>query len=856
MKLLFRAFYAFTLISLLYACKHRKDPSATNPEENPALTIYRAAVTQLNDLVHTRLEIEPDFIKKELKGTAILLLKPHFYATDSLILDAKYMRIGSVRMVKWRENYGVPQYDTTLLKYSYDSLNLRIKLDKRYTREQYYMVEVEYVAQPEKVRSRGSQAITDAKGLYFINADGKIPGKPVQLWTQGETEAAACWFPTIDAPNQKTSQEILVTVPSKYKTISNGKLEGSKDLPGNKRQDHWKQDLPHAPYLFALVVGEFAEVKDKWNGKDVNYYVEPAFEPYARMVFGNTPKMIEFFSQVLDVPYPWDKYHQVVVRDFVSGAMENTGCVVHFDKLQHNHREHLDNTFEDVVSHELFHHWFGDLVTCESWSNVPLNESFATYGEYLWDEHQYGRDEADVRLGEFHASYFGESEYKSENLIRYYYEDQEDMFDAHSYQKGGSIVHMLRKYVGDEAFFASLKLYLTRRAYKTAEIADLRLAFEDITGEDLNWFFNQWFMGNGHPNLKVFHQTYNGSGGIYGMTVVQHGKVFKLPVDVDIYTEKGVERHRIVVEKDSQTFGIPCSMKPLCVVFDAENQLLAEKEETKTIEGWESQLRYVTLSEHKIMALNQLLNVQADRQKKIAYCKTLLKDSFWNNRSIATRKLYTLGLSEEEIKPLMEQIKLMAMTDAKSDVRNETVYFFRDQKDAEQLKKMLNDSSYMVVRKSLMAIISFDKKAAFAFADRHRYEKVHRFQEAIFVAIAKSSPLDELDFFIGQVEQGDQQTARNSGNALAYYIYNNQSDKTDEAIKRLSSLANNKTSPGVRENALSAMGAMRDFYYYQLYYFNLAMKDKKNASLFKEKQKATQMVYDQLDAEITKHKLD
>jgi aminopeptidase N len=842
--------FSFTFSS----CKPRREaPEA--PEVNPALNIYRASVTQVNDLVHTRLEVEPDIEKKELAGIASLTVKPHFFPVDSLVLDAKYMRIKSVRKVSWKQNPGEAQFDTVDLKYSYDSLRLRIGLDKRYTREEYYTVIINYVAQPEKVKSKGSNAISDAKGMYFINTDQKVPGKPVQIWTQGETEAASCWFPTIDAPNQKTSEEVLVTVPQKYRTLSNGKLLGSKELRAGKRQDHWKQDLPHAPYLFALVIGEFAEVKDRWNGKDVNYYVEPAFEPYARMVFGNTPEMLEFYSNILQVPYPWDKFHQVVVRDFVSGAMENTGCVVHYDKLQHNRREHLDNTCEDIVAHELFHQWFGDLVTCESWSNIPLNESFATYGEYLWNEHKYGRNEADVKLAEFQSSYFTESEYKSEDLIRYHYVDKEEMFDAHSYQKGGSILHMLRKYVGDDAFFASLKLYLNRMAFRTAEVSDLRKAFEEVTGEDLNWFFNQWFLDKGHPDLKVFHQTYNGSGEIYGLTVVQQGKQYKLPVDVDVYTAGGVERHRLVIEKDSQTFGIHSKNKPLCVIFDAENQLLADIEETKTIEGWESQFRLGPLAEQKILAFHQLLNLQASIDRKVQYCQVMLADSFWRSRQVAVRELHMLGLAKAEVEPLMARVISMADHDPKSDVRKETVDIFRGMADEGQLKKMLNDSSYEVSKRALIGLMGMNRSAAFDFADLQRNENSNGFQETVFIVIGRSSPKDELDFFMEKVERGNRQTARNSASGLSYYITYNKPEQAAKVISRLVELADRKSDPGVSGNAVTALNTLRNFYYYQLYYYNMFLKDKhkKDKKQYKEKMERTQDLFNQLDAIVLKY---
>lgn len=335
--------------------------------------------------------------------------------------------------------------------------------------------------------------------MYFINHDNSNPRKHQEIWTQGETEASSVWFPTIDNPVEKTTQEIYITVQNKFQTLSNGYLASSKYLDNNMRVDHWVMDKPHAPYLFMMAIGEYSIVQDKWIKKDsteleVNYYVEKKYEPHAKAIFGETPNMLSYFSNLLGVEYPWVKYSQVVVRDFVSGAMENTTATIHGDFLYKTTRELIDGGNEAIIAHELFHHWFGNLVTCESWANLPLNESFANYSQYLWDEHKYGRMEADMNAFEEMEGYFLSAQQGGHvDMIRYDYKNKEDMFDGHSYNKGGRILHMLRTYVGDKAFFASLNDYLTTNAYKTVELANLRLSFEKITGEDLNWFFNQWF---------------------------------------------------------------------------------------------------------------------------------------------------------------------------------------------------------------------------------------------------------------------------------------------------------------------------------------------------------------------------
>ena len=409
---------------------------------------YKPERDKIHDLVHTKLKVDFNFDKKELNGEAWVTAKPHFYATSHFSLDAKAMIIHQV------------SFNNKILEYSYDDYKINIDLPKEFLKGEEFTIYIKYTARPEKVAQKGSAAITSAKGLYFINADGYDKNKPTQIWTQGETEASSCWFPTIDTPNQKTTQEIYITVPKRFVTLSNGKLV-DQVVNGSDRTDYWKMDKKHAPYLFFMGVGEYEIIKDSYNNIPIDYYVEKKYAPYAKDIFGNTPEMMEFFSRILGVAFPWNKYSQIVGRDYVSGAMENTTAVIHGEQAYQTPGQLIDeNIQENTIAHELFHHWFGDLVTSESWSNLTLNESFANYSEYLWREYKYGELDANMHLFETNQTYLnGQNEHK--HLVRFTYDDKEDMFDAVSYNKGGTILHMLRNYLGDSAFFEGLKEYLT-----------------------------------------------------------------------------------------------------------------------------------------------------------------------------------------------------------------------------------------------------------------------------------------------------------------------------------------------------------------------------------------------------------
>ena len=284
--------------------------------------LYRATPEKKTALKHTKLKVDFNFSNQTMGGEEWLTAAPFFYPTDSLVLDAKAMLIHKVAL----EEKGKQQP----LAYSYKDDLLRIKLPKKYQKGESYTVYIKYTAQPEKVANKGNLSISDTKGLYFINSEGKPEGYPRQIWTQGEAESSSCWFPTIDKPNQKTTQEIEMTVPDSFVTLSNGLLKSS-EKKGNLRTDYWVMDKPHAPYLFFMGAGEFAVVKDTpWHGKvPVEYYVEKDYAPLAKKLFGNTSEMISFFSERFGYDYPWDKYAQIIVRDFVTGAMENTTAVSH-----------------------------------------------------------------------------------------------------------------------------------------------------------------------------------------------------------------------------------------------------------------------------------------------------------------------------------------------------------------------------------------------------------------------------------------------------------------------------------------------------------------------------------------------
>ncbi len=754
--------YSIILASvlLLSACNTFKKSENSNNKNIPVVQLdtiektsketapknYQAAATRLSDILNTKLEVSFDWEKQYMYGKASLYVKPYFYPTSTLVLDARGMEIKEVALVNGRAH--------SPLQYTYENDLLTIKLDKEYKNNETYNVYIDYVAKPNELKKGGgSAAITDDKGLYFINPDGKIKDKPKQIWTQGETQSNSVWMPTIDHPNEKMTQEIFITVDKKYTTLSNGELISSSDNGDGTRTDYWKMDLPHSTYLAMMAIGEFAIVKDKWNDKEVNYYVEKEYEPYAKAIFGNTPEMIDFFSKKLGVPYAWNKYSQIIVRDYVSGAMENTTATLHGEFLQRTDRELLDRTNEDVISHELFHQWFGDLVTCESWSNLPLNESFATYGEYLWNEYKYGRDDADANSVDSRDGYLNEATRKQVNLVRFYYDDKEDMFDGHSYNKGGQVLHMLRKYVGDDAFFASLKLYLETNKFQSAEIHNLRLAFEQVTGEDLNWFFNQWFLSPGHPELTI-KSTYDVASKKEKVQIKQTQDVtktalFKLPIYVDIYSNGKVERKKITVTKADETFEFDANTQPDLVNVDAEKQLLCVKNESKSVKEWAFQYKNAPLYSDRAEALSKLRKKATD-SIGTAIIILALDDKYYGIRADIIEALKNVQSGHE--KEIKEKLIKLATSDAKALVRSTAMDYLSENYKDDDLQTLykngLNDKAYSVVGTSLAGIAKANPEEAMKLAKQYENEKSKDILSIVADLYSNYGSDDNNDFFV------------------------------------------------------------------------------------------------------------
>ena len=673
---------------------------------------YRATAPLVWNITNTKVALSFNLAEKTADGKAWISLHPYIYPVDTLQLDAKGMVIQEVML----EGAGRKN-----LAYDHKDDVLKIRMDRKYETKDTIQVFIRYIAKPYATAAGGSKAISEDRGLYFINTDHSIPGKPVQIWTQGETEATSHWMPTFDKPNERFTLEIALTVPDSFKTLSNGYLASQLRSAKDMRTDTWVMDKPVQPYVAMFAIGNYTVVEDRWKGREVSYYVEPEYAPYARLMFKNTPEMMDYFSTITGVSYPWNKYSQVVVRDYVSGAMENTTATVFGEFMNQNAREIADKDYEDIVSHELFHQWFGDYVTAESWSHLTVNESFANYGEQLWRRHKYGDASADELAFDDLWKYLSSARQSEPSLVRHKYSAREEMFDLISYQKGGAILNYLHNLMGDTAFFRAMKTYLTQNALKPAEATHWRLAVEEATGRDWTWFFNQWYFRGGFPDLDVQYQ-YDDAAGKLNVTVTQKQEnLFDLPLKAELIygNTKDVVDYRITGRKETFSYPYKGGQKPVFVP-DAGYWLVGKVQDNKEPKYWLTQFSNsadnILSKRYAVGAVTKKLD-DADAQRLFSLALT--------DKEAGIRKLVLQHLAQKTDTKWQDKWKadvaLMATNDGAAKVRAAAFDVLAAWKVAGSKQDMLaalTDSSYDVAGAALRGLYKLKDEAAYPSAKK------------------------------------------------------------------------------------------------------------------------------------------
>lgn len=530
------------------------------------------------DFKHLKLELLfDDLMSKSFSGTAFLTIRPIHENVTSLVLDAVDFQINSVSISGRKD-----------LRYDYDDKKIYIHLTTPITTDADSIIRIDY------------RCIDPQYGMIWALPDKAYPDRPLVIHTQGEPEFARMWFPCLDFPVDRCTSEVIATIPSNYKAISNGRLvQQSTDSRSRRTTFHYLQEQPHAFYLVSLVIGQFNEVKDKWRDVDVQYFVPPGKGEVARLTYGRTPEMLDHFSDLLGYDYPFAKYSQTNVPLFMFGGMENSSATTMADTALLTPRASIDQDMEGLISHELAHQWFGDLITCRGWKHIWLNEGFATFMASVWKEKSKGREEY---LYEFWKRYEGvAANDNTDSGPGILFDDYRYPFEtfrikgAMPYMKGSCILNMLRHELGEELFWRSIRAYIRAYAYHQAETNDLRRVFETVTGRNLEQFFTQWILRYGVVHLDVNYR-WDSAKNEAVVTVKQTQTIdrdtpaFNVPLDLYFYAGGEDVVTTIQLKQRKEVYRRHFNQKPEQFCVDPYAGLLKKLNSEKPKQMWIDQL--------------------------------------------------------------------------------------------------------------------------------------------------------------------------------------------------------------------------------------------------------------------------
>ena len=527
-----------------------------------AQSILRAPAREKTfDAQHYIIRSSFDRKNKTYYGDTTVQVKPLKDGFNSLVLDSVGMKFESIKLE--------PEGKT--LEYKQVGDRLTVSLGKSFSMNDLVSVRFKYSAKPQK-------------GVYFVDAlmDGGKEIRSSQVWTQGEAEESRHWFPSYDFPDDKATTEQYLTIPKDEVAISNGELLETIENTDGTKTFHYKMPVPHSVYLTSFIVGKYVKVETKYKDIPLGFYVYPGKEDIVEKAYGKTADMMRVFEELTGVNFPYNKYDQTYVAQFNFGGMENITATTMADgEIEAANYNFGQEFVMDLVSHELAHSWFGNLVTTKDWSNLWLNEGFATFMEAAYREKLSGRKEYLKKVRDDANRFMAEDAFSNQRhpLFRLKAPTDDSLFDTTTYQKGGAVIHTLREEIGDEAFWKALNIYLNRHKFSNVETPDLKQAMEEASGKDLTWFFKQWIYKGGFPRLTI-KQNYVAAKKLLSLTITQTQKAdsitpsaFILPIDVEFQTAKGKKVEKITINKRSQVINIQTDGKPTKVIFDKDEKI-------------------------------------------------------------------------------------------------------------------------------------------------------------------------------------------------------------------------------------------------------------------------------------------
>jgi len=694
------------------------------------------------DVRHIKLDVKLDLPNKSIDGVCALTVRPIADEVRVLELDAVELDVSAASC------------DGHAIEFTNTGQKLLLEFSAPLVPERDYLVEVVYRATPQR-------------GLYFVGPSKHYPKKHREVWSQGQDEDNRHWFPCFDYPCEKASSELVATVPQAWFCLSNGKLLSREANRDGTQTFHWHQEIPHVSYLITLCAGEYVEVKDEWDGIPVNYYVPRGREADGERSFGRTPEMVEFYSQLIGVRYPYAKYAQISAEDFIFGGMENTSATTQTERTLHDERAHLDFSSEPLVAHELVHSWFGNLLTCRDWSHAWLNESFATYFDNLWYRHTRGEDEFLYELYGDWRSYLDEdAQAYRRPIFTNVYRAPIDLFDRHLYQKGANVLNLLRNILGDRLFFKAIKLYTERHAAQTVVTQDLLEALEDATGRNFDWFFDQWIFKAGHPEFEVTC-AWDDKASFAALTIQQKQKpdeltsIFRVPVKVRFVGKAFDETRSFEIKDASHTFHVSLPSRPRWIAFDPAHSVPKTLELKLDEDHLVAQLKEDEDCMGRVFAAQALAKKGTQGAVK-ALAHGLRHDGFWGVQAECAAALAKIKTAAA-LDVLLSAVSVKHPKARRAVAR--ALGAFRDRLAAQALAKLAKqDASYFVEAEATSALGRTRVKSAWPTVLRNTRKR--SYQEVIcggaFEGLVELDPTRALPVLEKFAALGQPEPARNA----------------------------------------------------------------------------------------------
>jgi len=636
------------------------------------------------DIHHIKIDVSVNIESGTVKGNVTHTFSPFSSSLDAFSLDAEDMTILRARLAG--KDIGFNQANDKVY----------LTLNKSMSWEDTAKVRLDYTANPRK-------------GTYFIKPDETYPEKPLQAWTQGEDMDNHHWVPLYDYPNDKATFEVSLTVEKKFTALSNGELVSVKNNKDGTHTWHWHEHFPMVSYLISYVIGEFEKVEDSYNGIPVNYWVYEENKHEALRSFGLTTDMMKYFGNRTGIEYPYEKYDQVIIDDFMFGGMENITLTHNTDRTMFDEFAAPDVSSDGLVAHELAHQWFGDMLTTRNWAHAWLNEGFATFFSRKYRENKFGFDEGEyIRFGEING-YFGSNKKWRRSTVQHKFYESMDVFDGHIYAKGSLILNMLQDYIGDDAFWRFIQYYTKENQYKNVETPDLKKAIEETTGQNMDWFFKQWIYEPGFPEYNVTWK-YNQRNKSVKLTVKQTQKntnIFKMPIQIQIDDKLKT----VWIEDKEMVYEVPSEKRPKMVIFNAGMRIPCKLTFHKSISEWILQLEKGPHILDRIAAANELSTKKGRRIVETALLNSAKNDPFWGVRKEAVN-------SFAKLKSKNYAKELMVMSEGQDNrvrraIWNALKNYKKDEKVSEFLQNVIEtDNKYYSIADAFKALVVVDTAAA------------------------------------------------------------------------------------------------------------------------------------------------